>query len=52
MLQNQGGNLKVVITPNGALYLEGGAEVDLIDRMVSKLQEKGVEDTPYEDKNW
>ena len=23
-----------------------------LDRMVSKLQEKGVEDTPYEDKNW
>lgn len=23
-----------------------------LDRMVSKLQEKGFEDTPYEDKNW
>ena len=23
-----------------------------LDRMVAKLQEKGVEDTPYEDKNW
>ena len=31
VLQNQGGNLKVVMTPNGALYLEGGAEVDLIE---------------------
>jgi len=23
-----------------------------LDRMVSKLQAQGVEDTPYEDKNW
>ena len=30
ILQNQGGNLKIVMTPNGALYLEGGADVDSI----------------------
>ena len=25
---------------------------DRLDRMVAKLQENGIEDTPYEDKNW
>ena len=33
-LQNQGGDLTVTMTPDGALYLEGGAEIDEIGGII------------------